>query len=172
MYVADYVNHQIGKITPSGAYSVFASLASVQASYSLIFNASTNELIGSNGSTLDKIARNGTITTIAAPTNVRTYLADYGTSSSNSSGALGLIRITPCRVVDTRPGQAPTGAFGAPSMAAGNIRTFVLPNGGCPIPATAKAYALNVTVVPQSGLSYLSLWPTGQQQPLVSTLNA
>jgi hypothetical protein len=34
------------------------------------------------------------------------------------------------------------------------------------------AYSLNATVVPVSGLGYLTMWPAGQAQPLVSTLNA
>jgi hypothetical protein len=42
----------------------------------------------------------------------------------------------------------------------------------CNIPSTAKAYSLNVTAVPHKTLGYLSTWPTGQSQPLVSTLNA
>jgi hypothetical protein len=36
----------------------------------------------------------------------------------------------------------------------------------------AQAYSLNVTVVPHGPLGYLTTWPTGQPQPLVSTLNA
>jgi hypothetical protein len=31
---------------------------------------------------------------------------------------------------------------------------------------------LNVTVVPRGPLSYLTLWPSDQAQPLVSTLNS
>ncbi len=31
---------------------------------------------------------------------------------------------------------------------------------------------MNATVVPPAGLGYLTMWPTGQAQPLVSTLNA
>lgn len=34
------------------------------------------------------------------------------------------------------------------------------------------AYSLNATVVPEVHLGYLSLWPSGQAQPFVSTLNA
>jgi hypothetical protein len=40
------------------------------------------------------------------------------------------------------------------------------------VPATTKAYALNATVVPSAFLGYLTLWPAGQPQPLVSTLNS
>jgi hypothetical protein len=34
------------------------------------------------------------------------------------------------------------------------------------------AYSLNVTVVPDGPLFYLTAWPTGSAQPLVSTLNS
>ena len=40
------------------------------------------------------------------------------------------------------------------------------------MPATAQAYSMNATVVPAGALGYLTLWPTGQSQPFVSTLNA
>ena len=42
----------------------------------------------------------------------------------------------------------------------------------CGPPATAQAYVFNATVVPLVSLGYLALWPDGQQQPVVSTLNA
>jgi hypothetical protein len=41
-----------------------------------------------------------------------------------------------------------------------------------PVPPIAQAYSLNVTVVPQGVLGYLSAWPAGTAQPVVSTLNA
>ena len=34
------------------------------------------------------------------------------------------------------------------------------------------AYSLNVTVVPNASLNYLTIWPAGQTQPHVSTLNS
>ena len=42
----------------------------------------------------------------------------------------------------------------------------------CGLPAGAAAYSLNMTVVPSGPLGFLTTWPTGQAQPLVSTLNA
>jgi hypothetical protein len=42
----------------------------------------------------------------------------------------------------------------------------------CGIPANAQAHVVSVTVVPPAPLGYLTLWPQGQAQPLVSTLNA
>jgi hypothetical protein len=41
----------------------------------------------------------------------------------------------------------------------------------CGIPASAKAYSLNATVVPSASLQYLTLWGSGNI-PIVSTLNS
>lgn len=82
------------------------------------------------------------------------------------------IPVTPCRVVDTRAGQGTAGAFGPPSMSGNTTRSFPLPSGGCGLPLTAKAYSVNVTVAPKEPLGYLTLWPTGQNMPVVSTLNS
>jgi len=40
------------------------------------------------------------------------------------------------------------------------------------VPNNAQAYVFNTTVVPSGDLSYLTLWPDGLGQPVVSTLNA
>jgi len=71
-------------------------------------------------------------------------------------------------VVDTRN---PDGPFGGPPLK-GNSRDFNIPSGPCGIPSTALAYSLNVTVVPSGPLGYLTIWPTGEPQPVVSTLNS
>ena len=42
----------------------------------------------------------------------------------------------------------------------------------CEPPATAQAYVFNATVVPAGALGYLTLWPDGEPNQLVSTLNA
>ncbi len=91
-------------------------------------------------------------------------------SFTTGAAAVGLqfIPVTPCRVADTRGG----GPFGGPSMTGDSSRSFAIPQSACGIPATALAYSLNVTVVPQRRLSYLTLWPTGQSQAMVSTLNS
>ena len=79
------------------------------------------------------------------------------------------IPVTPCRLVDTRN---PDGTFGGPPIQGGTYRSFPIPQGACSIPSSATAYALNVTVVPHGPLQYLTIWPTGQPQPLVSTMNS
>lgn len=82
---------------------------------------------------------------------------------------LQFIPVTPCRIADTRN---PTGPFGGPEMSAGSTRTFDITQSACNIPSTAVAYSLNVSVVPSGPLGHLTLWPTGETQPLVSTLNS
>ena len=83
---------------------------------------------------------------------------------------LTYISTAPCRVFDTRWQPGP---FGGPALAANTIREIIIPNNRvCGIPNSALAYALNVTVVPSTTLGWLTMWPTGQQQPFVSTLNS
>jgi hypothetical protein len=88
---------------------------------------------------------------------------------STAASPLQFVKVTPCRVVDTRN---PTGPLGGPVMAALTSREFDIPSGACNIPSSAVAYSFNVTVVPIGPLAYLSIWPSGQTQPLVSTLNS
>ena len=75
--------------------------------------------------------------------------------------ALQFVPMTPCRLLDTRNGS--------PLMGGQTLTVQV--QGVCGIPA-AQAYSFNVTVVPHGSLNYLTLWPTGQQQPVVSTMNS
>jgi hypothetical protein len=42
----------------------------------------------------------------------------------------------------------------------------------CAPPSTAKGFVFNATVVPSGSMPYLTLWPHGEGQPGVSTLNA
>ncbi|HUA58738.1 MAG TPA: nidogen-like domain-containing protein [Verrucomicrobiae bacterium] len=90
-------------------------------------------------------------------------------SGASATSGLALYPVTPCRAADTRNSNGP---FGGPIMTAGSVRSFVIPNSGCGIPANAQAYSLNITVVPPAPLTYLTAWPTGQTQPYVSTLNS
>ena len=79
-------------------------------------------------------------------------------------GGIYLYPTTPCRVVDTRSIFPPfPGTWAIP------IQTSV-----CPQPPTAAAYVLNATVLPLGGgpIQFLTLYPSEQAQPMVSTLNA
>ena len=75
-----------------------------------------------------------------------------------------LTPVTPCRLVDTRQSQPIQG---------GTAQSFTLPGlNGCSIPTSAAAYSLNVTAMPHTTLSYLTIWPTGEAQPQVSLMNS
>lgn len=90
--------------------------------------------------------------------------------SGVGSSALQFVPATPCRLVDTRK---PIGQFGGPPIDGGTSRDFIIPdNLSCAIPATAAAYSLNLVVVPHGALGYVTIWPTGGDQPVVSTLNS
>jgi len=80
------------------------------------------------------------------------------------NGGLSLYAVTPCRVFDTR-----TTGNGQPFNGALDVN---VKGSECKLPANVQAYALNATVIPSEHLGYLSLWPSGAKQPLVSTLNS
>jgi len=82
-------------------------------------------------------------------------------AGTSATGGLGFHPVTPCRAVNTAGNR----------MQAGETRDFAI-SGSCGIPSTAQAYSVNVTVTPPGPLIYLSIWPTGQPQPVVSTLNS
>ncbi len=123
-----------------------------------------------------------TTSTLALGTDaiVATYSGDsnYSGSSGTESQIVNPVpspvqfaTLTPCRVVDTRN---PNGPFGGPPITGHSFRSFPLAQSGnpCGIPATAVAYSLNVTVVPGPSLGYLTIWPAGEGQPVVSTMNS
>ena len=91
--------------------------------------------------------------------------------SNDNADPLQFVPVTPCRLLDTRPQFGGSGP-----ISGGTSQTFTLPqlaqSKGCSALSSAAAYSLNVTVVPSGILGYLTLWPTGEDQPSVSTLNS
>ena len=118
------------------------------------------------------ISGSGTCSIVASQAGNAVYAGatnvtqSFTVGASSGPAALRFQPVTPCRLVDTR-----SNSTGGPSIAAGATRSFVIP-GNCGIPSTALAFSLNLTVVPQGTLGYVTLWPTGQPQPTVSTLNS
>ena len=91
----------------------------------------------------------------------------YFTAADQST--LAFYPLPPCRVADTRT----PGGIGGPYLTGGIPRSIpILDAMSCNIPSQARAYSLNFTAVPHGRLGYLTVWPTGQNQPNVSTLNA
>ena len=72
--------------------------------------------------------------------------------------------VTPKRLLDTREGA------GVP-VAGGTAINLVVTGGATTVPAGASGVALNVTVDQPTGPGYLTVWPTGDVQPLASSHN-
>jgi hypothetical protein len=112
---------------------------------------------------------NGDISFFATgPTNLVVDITGYF-GPPGGAGALKLYPLAPCRLVDTRGANGP---LSGPGFAANTSRSFPLAQSNCGAPASALGYSANFTVVPQGPLGFLTTWPTGLNQPFVSTLNA
>ncbi len=92
-------------------------------------------------------------------------------ASGAAAPALQFVAVTPCRLEDTRPHYGGSGP-----IQGGTFQTFNLPQlaqtKGCADLSLAAAYSLNIAVVPQGPLGYLTIWPTGESRPGVATLNS
>ena len=84
-----------------------------------------------------------------------------GYFAAPGEGGMSFYPLVPCRVLDTRQHH---GAF------TGTIVTDVV-DSGCGT-QDALVYVMNATVVPQTGLNHVTIWPTSEQQPPVYTLEA
>jgi hypothetical protein len=89
-----------------------------------------------------------------------------GYFATAAAGGLSLYPTTPCRVIDTRN-------VGSGHPFSGTLSPPVdVVDSPCGVPGTARSYVFNATAIPSPRLSYLTLWPDSENQPVVSTLNA
>lgn len=102
---------------------------------------------------------------VATPATAASYTAVF--QESETSGPADYHTLTPCRVVDTR---GPAGIVGGPALNAGQARTFPI-TGFCAVPSTAKAVAVNVTVVSPSTAGHFRIWPADDAGTGTSILN-
>ena len=79
-----------------------------------------------------------------------------------ATGGLSLYTVPPCRVIDTRSGRERSRERWWSTWRAARA----------PRRRRRRDMCLNATVVPPGSLGYLTLWPDGEAQPYVSTLNA
>ena len=108
-------------------------------------------------------AGSNSTTAFYAHSNATNLLVDVdGYFAAPGTGGLSLYPVAPCRVLDTRQSG---GSFVGE-------KTVNVVGSACAPPSNAAAYVFNATVVPPGPMLYLSLWPDGEQQPTVSTLNA
>ncbi|MBL8173918.1 MAG: VCBS repeat-containing protein [Bryobacterales bacterium] len=107
---------------------------------------------------------------------VKSLTALFNGGTPITPGGLKFVPLNPCRVMETRSlynFEGRTGAFGPPSLNAAEVRTLNLPQSNvCTIPATAKAYVVNVTLIPTSAVNFATLWPAGETRPNVWTIRS
>jgi uncharacterized repeat protein (TIGR03803 family) len=166
--------------TTAVAYSLNATVVPIQAlGYLTVWPAGQAQPIVSTLNSDGRVKANATITPAGTNGGVSVFASDatqfildidgYFLSAATSTSGLEFFPVTACRVADTRNA---TGSLGGPSLVANTARAIPVQSSSCGIPATAKAYSLNVTAVPHGDLGYLTVWPSGQAQPVVSTLNS
>jgi hypothetical protein len=127
------------------------------------FNAQCSDWVVTANAAIVPAGNNGNIAVFVS--NSSNLIIDInGYFAPPAAGGLSLFTLDPCRVLDTRnpPGSPPLNGAMAVNVA----------NSGCGASVSAQAFVLNATVVPQGVLGFLTLWPQGSSQPLVSTLNA
>jgi Tol biopolymer transport system component len=83
---------------------------------------------------------------------------------ANLSPGRDFFTVTPCRILDTRQ------VAQSPALTSG-LRRIVLAAGTCGIPATARAIAVNLTVVQPSAAGYLALHAGDTAPDATSSLN-
>ncbi|MGA3210479.1 MAG: protease pro-enzyme activation domain-containing protein [Terriglobales bacterium] len=156
-----------GPPTPTGTVSFTANGAAISGCSSVTLTSSATASCTTSALAV------GTDAIVAAYSGDSTYSSSNGDFSQLVNPPVmpvQFVPVTPCRVVDTRNADGP---FGGPELTGGTSRSFTIPSGPCTgIPTTAVAYSLNVTVVPPAPLGYLTIWPAGEGQPVVSTLNS
>ncbi len=113
---------------------------------------------------------------LAVQTSGGVISTDSSPGGTGQGAGLRFVPLAPCRVLETRPEynyQGRIGPFGPPFFAAKETRVVPLPQSTvCRIPASAKAYVLNVTLVPRGRADFLTIWPTGEDQPSVWTVRS
>jgi hypothetical protein len=96
-------------------------------------------------------------------TNLVLDVTGYFAPAASAPKGLSLVPVPPCRALDTRQSS---GAF------QGELTVPFSAFNGCGVVADARADVVNAGVIPTGSLGFLTLWPDGTPQPLVSTLNA
>ncbi len=87
----------------------------------------------------------------------------YGYFAPASQSSMQFYPLAPCRVVDTRQSGQP--------LPGGQEADFPVLESPCiPTGLQPEAYSMNFTAIPPGALNSLTVWPTGQQRPLVVTL--
>ena len=171
-----------GTLPPAAAYSLNVSVVpNGPLGYLTVWPAGQPQPLASTLNSLDgRIKANAAIIpagiafgfiSVYASNTTNVILDVNGYFAPVSGSTLAFYPLPPCRVADTRSSSYPQG-LGPPFLTGGQERAFPILNAtSCNIPFSAAAYSLNFSVVPHGSLFYMTVWPTGETRPVVSTLN-
>jgi hypothetical protein len=80
--------------------------------------------------------------------------------------------ITPCRVLDTRPGSDNVGTRSTPiGPSEEHTQQITGTNGNCFVPSAATAVSMNVTAIQPTTASFITVFPEDDVLPVASNLN-
>ena len=182
LWFTENVGNRIGRITTAGSITEFP-LPRFGAPEGITTGPDGN-LWFTNWDSIGRITPTGSITEFTIPGDYRgpahittgpdgnlwfteSFANKIGRITLSDSTSQSFFTVTPCRVADTRNSPGPSGG---PALGANTIRTFPVA-GLCGIPSGAKAVAVNVTVVDETDLGDLRLFPGGSFVPSSSTIN-
>ncbi|HEX2785053.1 MAG TPA: hypothetical protein VHN36_15830 [Ilumatobacteraceae bacterium] len=114
----------------------------------------------------------GVAAVLGAATVTAVGLVQSATAAGGGTPSV-FVPITPCRLVDTRPGSDNVGTRATP-IGSGEAATFAVwnTNGHCTIPNTATGIATNTTAVNPTAGSFLTIYPAdASPRPTASNLN-
>ncbi len=125
----------------------------------------------SGSRSIGKVVLGGALGVVLAITATQAWQATAAPGDSDST----YVPVQPCRLVDMRPGTAPTDGKKTP-LGAGvaNVYTQQVTGnvGSCVgIPSDAVAVAMNVTITNPTAQSFLTIYPSDQALPNASNLN-
>jgi hypothetical protein len=125
----------------------------------------------SSESTRRRVAAGAAVIALAGVGGVISYSAAHADTAATNPPA-ELVTITPCRLVDTRPGGEQVGPRASP-LGADETVSFAVrgSNGRCAIPPSATGIVSNVTAVDPTASSYVTVYPGDVDRPLASNLN-
>jgi PKD repeat protein len=163
----------------SFAYSPVAPTANVPVTFTDTSNGSPTTWQWNFGDGTTSTQRNPTHTYAGEGTYTVTLTAANGAGSNQTVRSLGVTlqsipptpsgfyTLSPCRVIDTRKPNGPTGG---PILAANAVRIFPVA-GSCGIPADARAVSANLTVAGSSAQGAIRVYPTDIGIPVSSAIS-
>jgi len=143
-----------------------ASVPDAGAGATYVWTASNATIVSGQGTRTITYA-----VTTADPVQVGVTVTNAAGCSATNSATVGVNKtcgnfftMAPCRVVNTRFGDAP-------ALSAGSGRTFFVTGGACGVPSSANSLSVNVTVTESTAGGDLKVFAGGTPPPTATVIN-